>query len=63
MHVLKWVTVILLIVGAINWGLVGAFDYNIVTKLLGEASMLTRVVYILIGLAGVYKIFLITTKK
>ncbi len=43
---------VLVIIGALNWGLVGAFDFNLVTTILGE-SMLTTIVYILVGLSGV----------
>lgn len=43
-------------VGAVNWGLVGAFHFNLVTKLLGEASGKARAVYILIGIAGLLKL-------
>jgi uncharacterized membrane protein YuzA (DUF378 family) len=60
---LKWLAVILIIVGALNWGLVGAFNFNLVAMLFGEASVLARIVYILVGLAGLYKIFLIASKK
>lgn len=63
MVVLKWVAVILIIVGALNWGLVGAFHVNVVAMLFGDVSMITRVIYMLIGLAGLYKIFLIVSKK
>ena len=44
---------LLLVVGAINWGLVGAFDLNIVNRLLGTMPMAEKIVYILIGLSGV----------
>ncbi len=43
---------LLLIVGAINWGLVGAFDLNLVENLLGSMPMAVKTVYILVGLAG-----------
>ncbi len=39
-------------IGAINWGLVGIFQYNLVDQLLGPMSMLSRVVYGLVGLSG-----------
>ncbi len=52
MKKLDLIACILVIIGALNWGLVGAFDFNLVTMLCGEASMLGRVVYILIGVAG-----------
>lgn len=40
-------------IGAINWGLVGAFDFNLVEKILGLGTM-TDIVYILVGLSGVW---------
>jgi len=61
--IVKWLAVILIIVGALNWGLVGAFHVNAVALLFGDASMITRVIYMLVGLAGLYKILLIATKK
>ena len=42
----------LLVVGGLNWGLVGAFDYNLVDSLFGAGSALSRVVYVLVGLAA-----------
>ena len=44
-----------LVVGAVNWGLVGLLNLNIVESVLGAGSLLTKVVYIAVGLAGVYK--------
>ena len=45
-----WVVVI----GAINWGLVGLMNLNVVEMIFGAGSMLTKIVYILVGLAGAY---------
>lgn len=44
------------IIGALNWGSVGLFDFNVVSGLLGDGSVLTRIVYILVGLSGLYLI-------
>lgn len=44
-----------LVVGALNWGLVGLLNLNLVEAVLGAGSLLTKVVYLLVGLAGVYK--------
>jgi uncharacterized protein len=44
---------ILVVIGALNWGLVGAFDFNLVNAILGSVSWLERLVYVLVGLAGV----------
>jgi len=60
---LTTVSMILVTVGAINWGLVGLLDLNLVTMLLGEGSMLTKVVYILVGLAGVHSLYTGVMKK
>lgn len=42
------------IIGAINWGLIGLFNFNLVSFLFGEMSLLSRIVYILVGLCGLY---------
>ena len=46
----------LVIIGAINWGLVGFFLFNLVTFLFGEMTALSRVVYAVVGIAGLYVI-------
>ena len=47
---------ILVIVGALNWGLVGALQLNLVDQIFGAGSGLARVIYVLIGLAGIVKL-------
>ena len=47
---------LLVVVGALNWGLVGAFNINIVEQLLGSIPKAVKIVYILVGLAGIMKI-------
>ncbi|EQB88846.1 hypothetical protein SDC9_156037 [bioreactor metagenome] len=55
---------LLVIIGALNWGLIGLFNFNLVHTLFGFIPLLTRVVYILVGLAGVNLIrFLYCLKK
>ncbi len=46
----------LVIVGAVNWGLVGLFNFNVVHMLLESLPMFERLVYILVGVSGVYVI-------
>jgi uncharacterized membrane protein YuzA (DUF378 family) len=46
------IALILAVVGAVNWGLVGAFDFNLVAAILGEDTMASNIVYMLVGLAG-----------
>jgi len=55
---LDWIALVLLIVGGLNWGLVGLFDFDLVAALFGEMSALSRVVYILVGLSAIYAIIL-----
>ena len=50
----------LVIVGALNWGLVGAAGFNLVTFLFGQSS-LASIVYVLVGLAAVYQVVRWTT--
>lgn len=50
-------------IGALNWGLVGLLNLNLVEMLLGAGSLLTKVVYIVIGLAGAYKLYCIVGGK
>ncbi|HEX8966186.1 MAG TPA: DUF378 domain-containing protein [Patescibacteria group bacterium] len=54
LHILSF---ILVIVGALNWGLVGLFRFNLVMALFGSWPTVEQIVYILVGLAGVYLIF------
>lgn len=52
-----WIALILLIVGGINWGLVGLFQFDLVAALFGGMTALSRIVYVLVGLAALYSIF------
>lgn len=46
---------VLLVVGGLNWGLVGALDFDLVAALLGEMSLAARAVYVLVGVAALYR--------
>ena len=48
-----WLALTLVVVGAVNWGLVGLFQFDLVAALFGPASALSRLVYSLVGAAGV----------
>jgi len=49
MPVINKITLLLLIVGGLNWGLVGLFDFDLVAALFGEMSLLSRIVYVVVG--------------
>jgi len=53
---LDFTALTLAIIGAVNWGLVGFFDFNLVAFLFGSMSWLSRIVYALVGLCGLYLI-------
>ena len=55
MKKLDLLAVILLIVGGLNWGLVGAANFDLVAALFGAGTPLARIVYVLVGLAAVYQ--------
>lgn len=57
---LDWVCLILVIIGGLNWLLVGLFEFDLVAGIFG--AMATRIVYILVGLATLYVLFLLVPK-
>ena len=57
--ILDWVALVLAIVGAINWGLVGLFSFDLVAGIFGSMKWITRIVYDLVGLSGLYLIFML----
>ena len=52
-----WLATVLVIVGAINWGLVGLFGFNAVTALFGKFPMLVRAIYVVVGISGLYLVY------
>lgn len=60
MKALNLLTLILTIVGGVNWGLVGLADVDLVAAILGEGSALARTVYVLVGASALYQIVPLT---
>ena len=54
MKVLKIIAIVLVIVGGLNWGLVGLFNFDLVAAIFGAMSSLSKIVYSLVGLAAIY---------
>lgn len=54
---LDWIALILVIVGALNWGLVGFFNFDLVYALFSSVMIIARIIYCLVGLAGLYLAF------
>lgn len=57
MNALDWIAMVLLIVGGLNWGLIGLFNMDLVALLFGTQTPLSRIVYVLVGLAALYSIY------
>ena len=55
-HVVDIIAIIILIIGGLNWGLIGLFEWNFIASVFGYTSVLTRTIYSLAGIAAVYKI-------
>mgnify|MGYP000579863366 FL=1 len=52
------VCLILIIIGAINWGLIGFFTFDLVSVIFGNMSMITRIIFAVVGIAGIYSLVL-----
>ena len=61
-NALDWIALVLVIIGGLNWGLVGALEFNLVDTIFGVGSMIGRIVYVLVGLSALYTIYYITKK-
>lgn len=53
---LNCIALTIAIIGAINWGLIGFFDFNLVAFIFGSMSWISRIIYALVGLCGLYLI-------
>ena len=52
MYILKIIAYILVIIGAVNWGLIGFFGFDLVSAIFGDMSLISRIVYSLVGISG-----------
>ncbi len=59
MKVIDTIALILVIIGAINWGLIGIFNFNLVDAIFGVMSVLSRIIYTLVGISGLWAIKLL----
>lgn len=61
MNLYSWIALIILLIGGINWGLVGLFNFNLVSTIFG--NMLGRLIFIIVGVAAGYYCYLIYLDK
>lgn len=59
MKIVNYVADILVIVGGINWGLIGLLNFNLVTKIFGSVPVVEKIIYILVGVSAIYSIALL----
>ncbi len=53
METLQKSALVITVIGAINWGLIGLFDFNLVEMIFGHMTILSRIIYTLVGLCGI----------
>ena len=63
MKIIDKIALILVIIGAINWGLIGIFKFDLVATIFGEMSVLSRIVYSLVGISGLWCIKLLFNEE
>ncbi|TAH68643.1 MAG: DUF378 domain-containing protein [Anaerolineaceae bacterium] len=56
MKTLDYIALVLVAIGAINWGLIGFFEFDLVRAIFGEMTLVSRIVYALVGIAGLYSL-------
>ena len=54
MKIIDKIALILIIIGAINWGLIGIFNFNLVAAIFGDMTLISRIVYGLVGISGLW---------
>ena len=59
MKIIDKIALILIVIGAINWGLIGLFKFNLVELIFGDMTFLARIIYSLVGLSGLWGIKLL----
>lgn len=63
MKVIDKIALALIVIGAINWGLIGIFKFDLVATIFGDMSVLSRIVYTLVGISGIWGIKLLFDKN
>ena len=54
MKTIDYIVLIFVVIGALNWGLIGFFNFNLVQMLFGSMTVWSRIIYALVGIGGVY---------
>ena len=59
MKVIDKIALVLIVIGALNWGLIGIFNFNLVAAIFGDMTVISRIIYGLVGLSGIWGIKLL----
>jgi uncharacterized protein len=59
---LSWLAIILVVIGALNWALWGLFEFNLVAAIFGTLTIFSRIIYVLVGIAGLYLLYAAATR-
>ena len=62
MKIVDTIALVLVIIGAINWGLIGLFNFNLVDTIFGTMSLISRIIYTLVGISGLWSIKLLVDR-
>ncbi len=62
MKIIDKIALVLVIIGAIVWGIIGIFNFNVVDALFGAGSIISRIIYTLVGISGLWAIKLLFDK-
>ena len=59
MNILRYTAYILVLIGALNWGLIGLFNFNLVSTLFGDMTLVSRIIYSMVGVSAIATMFLL----
>lgn len=62
LNVVDWVFLVLLIIGGINWGLIGFLNFDLVSSVFGDMTTISRGIYAIVGISALYSIYTLSTK-
>ena len=62
-NALDWIVFVLVIIGGLNWGLIGFFDFNLVAEIFGEGEFVSRIIYAVVGVASLYLLIIAFSKQ
>ena len=63
MKIIDKIALVLVIIGAINWGLIGLFHFNLVEMIFGNMTIISRIIYALVGISGLWAIKLLFDRE